>query len=356
MPVDGRAVDTRSSPSSSASAPPTASVHFDRVHDIYISQSSWLISFIVDMADFGIYIDKIDNEFTDMQRLLDTVNRKYEEQKILRNLQKGPSDISADIIAMSTTPPVKTKHYNVEVYLTLMDYWQRELQHLKYLFRQSQNMHDNIFDHIFTDDTDGISRRSWLPFLGDALSTITGTATKKDLQKVESHIDTLERTQQRQAHVLKQTLSLINITNDAVRSNRYTINQLVNTTLQLNKKIDGALHAVDLVLGPLFQYNILREQLRLFMDQLEDNVNLMNTVLNQFIGRVKSLAMGIITPDIVLPSDLRRALGSISAKLPNYLSLPKDYRNEIFEYYKFLKCRTVVDKDRKSFYIMAKIN
>ena len=90
--------------------------------------------------------------------------------------------------------------------------------------------------------------------------------------------------------------------------------------------------------------------------QLSHNIETVGAFLSDFIGRVKSLGEGRITPDIILPSNLRTALATISAQLPNYLSLPKDYRTDLFEYYKFLTCQTILDKNRKVFYVLAKIN
>ena len=55
-------------------------------------------------------------------------------------------------------------------------------------------------------------RRSLLPFLGDALSWLTGTATTKDIHSIKTRINQLITTQASQCKTLVHIVSILNIT------------------------------------------------------------------------------------------------------------------------------------------------
>ena len=72
-------------------------------------------------------------------------------------------------------------------------------------------------------------RRSLLPFLGDALSWLTGTATTKDVNGIKTRINQLITTQHSQQETLVHTISILNITRYATQVNRQHVNVLMDT-------------------------------------------------------------------------------------------------------------------------------
>ena len=72
-------------------------------------------------------------------------------------------------------------------------------------------------------------RRSLLPFLGDALSCLTGTATIKDVNAIKTWINQLITTQQNQQKTLVNIISILNITRYDTQVNRQHINVLMDT-------------------------------------------------------------------------------------------------------------------------------
>ena len=70
-------------------------------------------------------------------------------------------------------------------------------------------------------------RRSLLPFLGDALSWLTGTATTKDIHSIKMQINQLITTQTSQQNTLVH-MSILNITWYATQVNRHSINTLMD--------------------------------------------------------------------------------------------------------------------------------
>ena len=71
-------------------------------------------------------------------------------------------------------------------------------------------------------------RRSLLPFLGDALSWLTGTATTKYIHSIKTRISQLITTQTSQRNTLVHIMSILNIMRYATQVNRHSINTLMD--------------------------------------------------------------------------------------------------------------------------------
>ena len=70
-------------------------------------------------------------------------------------------------------------------------------------------------------------KRSLLPFLGAALSWLTGTATTKDIHRIKTRINQLIATQTSQCNTLVHIVSILNVTRYATQVNRHSINNLI---------------------------------------------------------------------------------------------------------------------------------
>ena len=72
-------------------------------------------------------------------------------------------------------------------------------------------------------------RRSLLPFLGDVLSWLTGTATTKNASCIKKRVDQLIATQHNQQETLVHVISILNVTRYATQVNRQHINIVMDT-------------------------------------------------------------------------------------------------------------------------------
>ena len=63
-------------------------------------------------------------------------------------------------------------------------------------------------------------KRSLLPFLGDALSWILGTATSKDVNSIKKRVNQLITTQSAQQEAIVRIVSILNATRYAAQVNR----------------------------------------------------------------------------------------------------------------------------------------
>ena len=64
-------------------------------------------------------------------------------------------------------------------------------------------------------------RRNLLPFLGDALSWLTGTSTTKDINSIKTRINKLIAIQLSQQETLVHIISLLNVARYATQDNRH---------------------------------------------------------------------------------------------------------------------------------------
>ena len=81
-------------------------------------------------------------------------------------------------------------------------------------------------------------RRSLLPFLGDALRWLMGTATTKGVNNIKTRINQLIATQSSQQETLVHVISIPKVTRYAAQVNRHSINVSID-------KVDATSHDIN---------------------------------------------------------------------------------------------------------------
>ena len=82
-------------------------------------------------------------------------------------------------------------------------------------------------------------RGSLLPFLGNALRWLTGTATTKDVNSIKEHVNQLTETQSTQQETLVHIVSILNVTRYAVQVNRHSINILMHKVDETSQDVNN---------------------------------------------------------------------------------------------------------------------
>ena len=82
-------------------------------------------------------------------------------------------------------------------------------------------------------------KRSLLPFLGNALRWLTGTATTKDVNSIKEHVNQLNETQSTQQETLVHTVSILNVTRYAAQVNRHSINVLMDKVDETSQDVNN---------------------------------------------------------------------------------------------------------------------
>ena len=81
-------------------------------------------------------------------------------------------------------------------------------------------------------------RRSLLPFLGDVLSWLTGTATTKNVNSITKRVNKLIAAQSMQQEAIGNIVSILNGTRYTAQVNRQHINIIMD-------KVDNMVHDVN---------------------------------------------------------------------------------------------------------------
>ena len=108
------------------------------------------------------------------------------------------------------------------------------------LLDQEMNVTIAALQHLKPSDSSDSARhkRSLLPFVGDAMSSLFGTATSTEIQDILSRVNDLSDSRDDMLNVIDNTMTMFNQTIVDVDMNRKTINQLTNATNYLTNRLD----------------------------------------------------------------------------------------------------------------------
>ena len=86
-----------------------------------------------------------------------------------------------------------------------------------------------------TDSENQGTKRSLLPFLGDALKWLTGT---RDTWEIKQHVNLLIQAQSKQQETLVHVISILNITRYAAQGNRQKLKEIMHDLQRSNEDLD----------------------------------------------------------------------------------------------------------------------
>ena len=149
-------------------------------------------------------------------------------------------------------------------------------------------------------------RRSLLPFLRDALSWLTGTATTRDIHSIKTRINQLITTQASQHKTLVHIVSILNITRYATQINRLGINTLmdaVRATSHINN-----LYNLTTSLATSINFHQMILHIRSVFANLCDSLNNIQTVSTHTMEYIDTATSGTLSPHVLPVLDLQRML------------------------------------------------
>ena len=164
-------------------------------------------------------------------------------------------------------------------------------------------------------------RRSLLPFLGDVLSWLTGTATTKDIHSIKTRINQLIATQASQCNTLVHIVSILNITRYATQVNRHSINTLVDSVRTTSHDINN-LYNLTTSLATSINFNQMILHIRSVFANLHDSLNYIQMISTHTMEYIDAGTSGTLSPHVLPVIDLQRMLQHIADTLPPILHLP----------------------------------
>lgn len=164
------------------------------------------------------------------------------------------------------------------------------------------------------------TKRSLLPFVGDAMSSLFGVATTSEIQEILSRVNDLSDDRDGILNVLDNTVTMINATVVDVSMNRDTINRLTNVTHHLTKRIDSLKNAfLDTYSASTLESHIdaVFEDLMTTVRDFRKNILDMETIIS-------FTENGILPRSFLPPSRFSKVLDDIQKTLPRDMALPFD--------------------------------
>ena len=176
-------------------------------------------------------------------------------------------------------------------------------------------------------------RRSLLPFLGDALRWLTGTATTKDINSIKAWINQLIATQSLQQETLVHIMSILNVTRYAAQVNRHSINILMDAAKATSHDINN-LYNLTMSLATCIRFHQLILHIRSVFAYLCNSLNYIQMVSAHTMDYMNTATSGTLSPHILAVMDLQKMLLHILDNLPPMLHLPvsPDYTLHFYRY------------------------
>ena len=164
-------------------------------------------------------------------------------------------------------------------------------------------------------------RRSLLPFPGDALRWLTGTATTKDINSIKTWKNQLIATQSSQQETPVHVISILNITRYAAQVNQHSINILMDAVEFTSHDINN-LYNLTTSLATSISFHQLILHIRSVFANLHDSLNYIQMVSAHTMDYIDAATSGTLSPHILLVMDVQKMLLHISDTLPPMLHLP----------------------------------
>ena len=190
-----------------------------------------------------------------------------------------------------------------------------------------------------------------LPFLGTALSWLTGTATTKDIHSIKTRINQLIATQSSQCDTLVHIVSILNVTQYVTQVNRHNINNLIDAIHTATKDINN-LYNVTTSLASSITFNQMILHIRSVFANLHDSMHYLCTLSTHTMDYIDATTSGILSPHVLPVVDLQKMLQHIADTLPPTLHLPISPMDTL-HFYRYLCMHILIEN--KQFLLLIDI-
>ena len=178
---------------------------------------------------------------------------------------------------------------------------------------------DPSFDGHINSNTH--HKRSLLPFLGDTLRWLTGTATTKDVNSIKECVNQLIETQLTQQETLVHIVSILSVTRYAAQVNRHSRNVLMDKVDETSQDVNS-LYNLTTSLATSLSYHQLILYIRSVLANLHGSLSYIRTISTHTMDYIDAATTGTLSPHILPIMDLKRMLSHIEETLPSTLHLP----------------------------------
>ena len=309
-------------------------VFFRQKSEVHMTRSQWIVGLVLDFKVYEKYLIFTNNTLNEALRTARigqvyfnrlTNDYGFRETSYLksgsrfRRTEKVPLLMYCDIIAAQ-----------VRELVVLQELHQRNWQDFKEITRIGHS-------ELEQNRMKGPRQKRVVGILAGIVGIFSGFSLFSSYQ-LKKEVRTLRENQNTIRTVLKDSLSLINLTRMEVRSNRIAINQVIEGMGKLVSTFEGTVI-------PLREFVINHAQLQTNIGMARDLVTAESDLIAELQQKVSKLATGRLSPILLPAPELVQILKGIEVEIPPELMLPQDPRERPFYYYKILTTNTIALED-----------
>ena len=310
-------------------------VFFRQKSEVHMTRSQWIVGLVLDFKVYEKYLI-----FTN-----ETLNEAIRSARVGQAyFNKLLTDYGyREMIYLRTRTRVKsTEHVPLRKYGNIIDGQIRELLVMKEIhlrnwldFKEITRIgHSELEQHRVK----GPRQKRVVGLLAAGIAGIFSGFSLFSSYQLKKEVRTLRENQNTIRTVLKDSLSLINLTRMEVKSNRIAINQVIENMGQLVSTFKG-------MVTPLREFVINHAQLQTNIGMARDLVTAESDLIAELQQKVSKLATGRLSPILLPAPELVQILKGIEVEIPPELMLPQDPRERPFYYYKILTTNTIALED-----------
>ncbi|CAC5412411.1 unnamed protein product [Mytilus coruscus] len=248
-------------------------VMFQKIKEISTTRSNWLITFVVDLDPFKLFLNKIEQDLN----------------KALSATQK------VHTISMFYTPGKK------HILATILNL-QREVEGLNrtkdYLRSQFNDYKSLYYDATAKFRTKG----SLFPIIGKTFSFLFGTVSDSDLSKIRRNIKTLAQNQDEIRHIVQDGLTILNTKQTHVSENRHKVNELIESVQDLGNRLKTFATNLEKQIEVMGSYLQAYLHMDMIIGEIKDLMNIAGDYLNHL--QLNMLSLGPMSPSLISPAQV----------------------------------------------------
>ena len=224
---------------------------------------------------------------------------------------------------------------------------QAELANLNYIYTSYKSIIKTAINLLDTNPSfngssnhNKCTRKSLLPFLGDALSWLTGTATTKDVTSIKKRVNQLITAQDAQQETIVDIVSIHNATRYATQVNRQPISIVMDAVDKMVQDVNN-LYSITTSLYTSLNYHQLVLHIRSVLANLWDSLSYIRTVSMHTMDYVNATTTGTLSPNVLSIADLKQMLSHIEETLPPTKHLPVSSEDTL-HFYRYLHTHALI--------------
>ena len=175
---------------------------------------------------------------------------------------------------------------------------------------------------------------SLLPFLGDTLSWLTGTATTKDINNIKTRINQLNTTKQNQQKTLVHVISILNVISYTTQVNRQHINIIMSAAEKTHQDVT-TLYNITHSLYSSLSYQQIVLHIQSILANVWDSLYYMREVTIHNMDYIDAATTGILSRHVLPMEALREMLLHMEEMLPSTMHLPISSEDAL-HFYRYL--------------------